>query len=103
MTNILLFCMSRLYTDIIFFWKCSCGSYDVDVNDFVYCFSDCGCSTRNSINSGIFMVPPCVLQTASNIAFFNIILPMWNYLPSKVRYITNKFFLYPIFFLCLKK
>ena len=93
MTNILLFCMSRLYTDIIFFWKCSCGSYDVDVNDFVNCFSDCGCSTRNSINSGIFMVPP----------FFNRILPMWNYLPSKVRYITNKFFLYPIFFLCLKK
>ena len=32
---------------------------------------------------------PCVVQTASSVAFFNRIAPMWNYLPSNVRHITN--------------
>ena len=35
MTNILPLAMRREYTDIVFFWKCLCGSYDVDANGFV--------------------------------------------------------------------
>ena len=36
MTNFLPLTMRREYTDIVFFWKCSCGHYHVDVNDFVF-------------------------------------------------------------------
>ena len=38
MTNILPLTMRREYTDIVFFWKCLYGNYDVDVNDFVIFF-----------------------------------------------------------------
>ena len=34
MTNIPPLTMRREYTDIVFFWKCLYGSYDVDVNDY---------------------------------------------------------------------
>ena len=41
MPNILPLTMRREYTDIIFFWKCLYGNYDVDVNDFVTFFLCC--------------------------------------------------------------
>ena len=31
--------MRREYTEIVFFWKCLYGNYDVDVNEFVSFFS----------------------------------------------------------------
>ena len=89
MTNILPLTMRREYTDIVFFWKCLYGNYDVDVTDFVSFFSDCGCSTRNSIDSGFLMVPPLCRADCFKRSFFNRIVPMWNYLPSYVRHITN--------------
>ena len=87
MTNILHvpLTMRREYTDIVFFWKCLYGNYDVDVNDFVSFFSDGGCSTRNSIDSGFLMVP-FLCRTD---CFFNRIVPMWYSLSSNVRHITN--------------
>ena len=84
MTNILPLIMRREYTDIVFFWKCLYGNYDVDVNDFVSFFSDDGCSTRNSIDSGFLMVPPLCRTDC-----FNKMVPMWNSLPSNVRHITK--------------
>ena len=89
MTNILPLSMRREYTDIVFFWKCLYGNYDVDVNDFVSFFSDGGCSTRNSLDSGFLMVPPLCRTDCFKRSFFNRIVPMWNSLPSNVRHITN--------------
>ena len=86
MTNILPLTMRREYTDIVFFWKCLYSNSDVDVNDF---FSDAGCSTRNSLDSGFLMVPPLCRTDCFKCSFFNRIVPMWNSLPSNVRHITN--------------
>ena len=91
MTSILPLSMRREYTDIVFFWKCLYGNYDVDVNDFVSFFSDDGCSTRNSLDSGFLMVPPLCRTDCFKRSFFNRIVPMWNSLPSNVRHITNYF------------
>ena len=82
MTNILPLTMRREYTDIVFFWKCPYGNYDVDVNDFVIFFSDGGCFTRNSIDSGFSMVPPLCSTDFFKRSFFNRIVPMGNSLPS---------------------
>ena len=89
MTNILPLTMRREYTDIVFFWKCLYGNGDVDVNDFVSFFSDDGCSTRNSIDSGFLMVPPLWRTDCFKRSFFNRIVPMWNFLPSNIHHITN--------------
>ena len=89
MTNILLLTRRLEYTDIVFFWKCLYGNYDVDDNDFVSFFSDGGCSTRNSIDYGFLMVPPLCRTDCFKPSFFNRIVPMWNFSPSNVRHITN--------------
>ena len=89
MTNILPLTMRREYTDIVFFWKCLYGKFDVDVNDFVSFFSDGGCSPRNSIDSGFLMVPPLCRTDCFKRSFFNRIVHMWNFLPYNVRNITN--------------
>ena len=89
MTNVRPLTMRREYTDIVFFWKCLYGNYDVDVNDFVSFFFDGGCSPRNSIDSGFPMVPPLCRTDCFKCCFFIRIVPMWNYLPSNVRHITN--------------
>ena len=89
MTNILPLTMRREYTDIVFFWKCLYGNYDVDVNNFVSFFSDGGCSTRNSLDSGFLMVPPLCRTDCFKRSFFNRIVHMWNSSPSDVRHITN--------------
>ena len=68
MTNILPLTMRREYTDIVLLWKCLYGNYDVDVNDFVSCFSDGGCCTRNSLDLDFLWYHPCVVQTALNVA-----------------------------------
>ena len=73
MTSILPLTMRREYSDIVFFWKCLYGNYDVIVNDFV--FSD-------SIDSGFLMVPhPCVVQTGPNVDFSTeqdtILITVW--------------------------
>ena len=88
MTNILPLTMRREYTDIVFFWKCLYGNYDVDVNDFVSFFSG-GCSTWNSLDSGFLMVPPLCRTDCFKRSFFNRIVPMWSSLPSNVRHITS--------------
>ena len=84
MTNILPLTMRREYTDIVFFWKCLYGNYDV--KDFVSFFSDGGCSTRNSLDSGFLMVPPLCRTDCFKRSFFNRLVPS---LPSNVRHITN--------------
>ena len=89
MTNILPLTMCREYTDIVFFLKCLYVNYDVDVNDFVSFFSDGGCSTRNSLDSGFLMVPPLCRTDCFKRSLFNGIVPMRNSLPSNVRDITN--------------
>ena len=89
MTKILLLTMRREYTNIVFFWKCLYGNYDVDVNDFVSFFSDGGCSIRNLFDSGFLMVPPLCRTDCFKRSFFYRIVPMWNSLPSNVRHITN--------------
>ena len=68
MTNILPLTMRRDYTDIIFFWKCLYGNYDVDVNDFVS-FSlmvDAPLVTRLILD--FLWYDPCVVQTAADVA-----------------------------------
>ena len=62
MTNILPLAMRPELTDDVLFLKCLCGRYDIDVNDFFFLWW--------------------------RIQLFNIIVPMWNYLPPSVRHIT---------------
>ena len=78
-------------TDIVFFWKCLYGNYDVDVNDFVSFFSDGGSSIRNYmyIDSGFLMGPSLCRTNCFKRSVFNRIFPMWNSLPFNVRHITN--------------
>ena len=67
MTNILPLTMRREYADIVFFWKCLYGNYDVDVNDFVFSLMvDAPLVTRLILDFLLFH--PCVVQTASNVA-----------------------------------
>ena len=89
MTNILPLTMRREYTNIVFFWTCLYGNYDVDGSDFVSFFYDGGCSTCNSIDSGFLMVPPLCRSDCFKRSFFNRIVPMRNSLPSNVRHITD--------------
>ena len=71
MTNILPLTMRREYNDIVFFWKCLYGNYDVDVVSF---FSDGGCSTCNPLDSGFLMVPPLCRTDCFKRSFFNRII-----------------------------
>ena len=96
MTNILPLTMRREYTDIVFFWKCLYGNYDVDVNDFVSFFSDGGCSTRNSIDSGFFMVPPLCRTDCFKRSLLDRIVSMWDSLPSNDVILLITFLLYPV-------
>ena len=86
--------MRREYTDIVFFWECLYGNYDVEVKDFVSFFSDGGCSTRNSIDSGFLMVRPLCRKDCFKRSLFHRIVLMWNYLPSNVRQYYQLLFFY---------
>ena len=50
---------------------------------------DGGCSTRNSNDSGFPLVPPLYRTECFKRHFFSRIVPVWNFLPSNVRRITN--------------
>ena len=56
-----------LITDISSYWKCSYSRYDVYVHDCISLFSDGGCSSRNSDDSGCLMVPPLVSHSLPQI------------------------------------
>ena len=90
MTSLLPLTMRREYTNMVFFWKCLYGNYDVDINDFVSFFSDGGCCTRNSIDPRFLMVPPVCRTDCFKCSLFDRIVTMWNSLPSNVRNITNQ-------------
>ena len=54
--NMLPLTMRREYEDIVFFWKCLDGMYDINVLDFVKFFSDSQHVTRSSNDSGFLMI-----------------------------------------------
>ena len=83
--------MRREYEDIVFFWKCLHGMYDINVHDFVKFSSDSQHVTCRSNDSGFLMISSLCRTDCFQRSFLRIffrIVQIWNSLPQSIRCIS---------------
>ena len=86
--------MRRERNDVIFFWKCLNGKYEVDISKYVF-FSNsidrCTRSSRSSTDEG-FLVKVFFCKTERfRKSYFPRIVYLWNSLPQNVRRDVNNY------------
>ena len=81
--------MRRERNDIIFFWKCLNGKYEVAISKYVFFSNSIDRCTRSSTDEGFLMkVPFCEIERFRK-SYFNRIVYLWNSLPQNVRRDVN--------------
>ena len=77
--------MRRERNDIIFFWKCLNGKYEVDSSKYVFFSDSIDRCTRSSTDEGFLMKVPFCKTERFRKSYFNHIVYLWNSLPQNVR------------------
>jgi hypothetical protein len=67
--------------DIVFYYKCKAGLYDLDIDKYIEI--PCDGSTRSS--TGEFLRPNLCRTTLFRNSYFNRIVYLWNSLPSDIK------------------